>query len=117
MRRSIETILSQFGLVTWPLIMTWQFPSITTLVHLPNLETVIIEDMPELMTIWHPFFTSSCLDNLKMMQVSNCGKLENIFPSYMQRAFASLETLRISDLNSKSQLNNLSSHLKRLFAT
>ncbi|KAI9127444.1 hypothetical protein K1719_002003 [Acacia pycnantha] len=62
-------------------------------VHLPNLETIVIGGMPELKTIWQPFFTSSCLDNLKMMQVSNCGKLDNIFPSYMQRAFVSLETL------------------------
>ncbi|KAI9112237.1 hypothetical protein K1719_016760 [Acacia pycnantha] len=108
---SLKTLeVSNCGRLTniFPFELQGTFGSLETLkVHLPNLETIIIEGMPELKTIWHPFFTSSCLDNLKMMQVSNCEKLESIFPSYMQRAFASLETLMISDCNSVQSLFTL----------
>ncbi|XP_028790402.1 uncharacterized protein LOC114746341 [Neltuma alba] len=69
-------------------------------VRFPNSEKMIIEGMPELNTIWHPCFASNCFDGLKTMEVSECDKLESIFPSYMQRAFASLEALMVSDCKS-----------------
>ncbi|XP_028775902.1 uncharacterized protein LOC114732734 [Neltuma alba] len=73
-----------------------------------NLETIIIKDMPKLKTIWHPFFTSNSISSLKTMHVSKCEKLDKIFPSYMERAFRSLETLIVIDCNSVEVLFEIS---------
>ncbi|KAI9112297.1 hypothetical protein K1719_016820 [Acacia pycnantha] len=65
--------------------------NITTLeeVRLSKLETMVITDMKSLKKVWHFQF-----EGLKSLEVSNCGKLVNIFPSDTQGTFGNLETLK-----------------------
>ncbi|KAI4354381.1 hypothetical protein L6164_003247 [Bauhinia variegata] len=68
----------------------------------PKLEKVIINDMKNLKKIWHQQFGS-----LRTMEVKNCGKLERIFPSHMQRNFSSLETVSVTDCGSLKEIFEL----------
>ncbi|KAI9112137.1 hypothetical protein K1719_016660 [Acacia pycnantha] len=65
--------------------------NITTLeeVQLSKVETMVIKDMKSLKKVWHFQF-----GGLKSLEVSNCGKLVNIFPSDTQGTFGKLETLK-----------------------
>ncbi|KAI9080107.1 hypothetical protein K1719_037923 [Acacia pycnantha] len=71
--------------------------NITTLeeVRFSKLETMVIKDMKSLKKVWHFQF-----EGLKSLEVSNCGKLVNIFPSDMQGTFGNLETLKVNDCDS-----------------
>ncbi|KAI4353010.1 hypothetical protein L6164_001989 [Bauhinia variegata] len=62
-----------------------------------KLEKIIINDMQNLKTIWHP---ASSFGELKTLEVKSCPRLANVFPSYMQRKFGNLETLTVSDCDS-----------------
>ncbi|KAI4353030.1 hypothetical protein L6164_002008 [Bauhinia variegata] len=65
-----------------------------------KLEKIIINDMQNLKTIWHPQLTASSFGELKTLEVKSCPRLANVFPSYMQRKFGKLETLTVSDCDS-----------------
>ncbi|KAI4353646.1 hypothetical protein L6164_002578 [Bauhinia variegata] len=65
-----------------------------------KLEKIIINDMQNLKTIWHPQLTASSFGELKTLEVKSCPRLANVFPSYMQRKFGNLETLTVSDCDS-----------------
>ncbi|KAK4270286.1 hypothetical protein QN277_023340 [Acacia crassicarpa] len=64
-------------------------------VRLSKLETMVIKDMKSLKKVWHFQF-----EGLKSLEVSNCGKLVNIFPSDMQGTFGNLETLKVNGCDS-----------------
>ncbi|XP_028789178.1 disease resistance protein At4g27190-like [Neltuma alba] len=68
-------------------------------VRFTKLETMVVKDMESLKKIWHFQF-----DKLKSLEVSNCGKLVNIFPSDMQGTFGSLETLTVSSCGSVEEI-------------
>ncbi|XP_028789186.1 uncharacterized protein LOC114745204 [Neltuma alba] len=71
-------------------------------VGLTKLETVVISNMERLKKVWHSQF-----DGLKTMEVNNCGKLENIFPSDMHITFERMETLKVSDCCSVKEIFQL----------
>ncbi|KAI4353023.1 hypothetical protein L6164_002001 [Bauhinia variegata] len=65
-----------------------------------KLEKIIINDMQNLKTIWHPQLTANSFGELKTLELKSCPRLANVFPSYMQRKFGNLETLAVSDYDS-----------------
>ncbi|RXH90646.1 hypothetical protein DVH24_035410 [Malus domestica] len=83
-------------------------------VEFPSLEILWIQDLPKLKTIFHNRLRSDSFGKLRIMDVSRCHNLINIFgPSIMGRLNA-LETLRIMqcqslqvvyDTSSTTQLN------------
>ncbi|XP_028783525.1 uncharacterized protein LOC114739614 [Neltuma alba] len=73
-------------------------------VRFTKLETMVVKDMESLKKVWHSQF-----DRLKSLEVSNCGKLANIFPSDLQGTFGSLETLKVSDCGSVEEIFELAS--------
>ncbi|XP_028780998.1 uncharacterized protein LOC114737249 [Neltuma alba] len=68
-------------------------------VLLPKLETIIIEDLQNLETIWHPILTPNSMGSFETLKVKNCQKIQHIFPIYMHGAFATLETLMLENCN------------------
>ncbi|KAI4334776.1 hypothetical protein L6164_013486 [Bauhinia variegata] len=76
-------------------------------VGFPKLETVILNDMQNLETIWHPQCTVNSFGRLKSVEVKNCEKIVNIFPSCTQGKYSSLETLTISDCGSLEEIFSL----------
>ncbi|KAI4353333.1 hypothetical protein L6164_002292 [Bauhinia variegata] len=81
--------------------------NVITEVQFPKLEKIIIEDMQNLKTIWQPQLTASSFGELKTLDVKKCPKLVNIFPSYMQKKFCSLETLTVSDCDAMEEIFQL----------
>ncbi|XP_028780987.1 probable disease resistance protein At4g27220 [Neltuma alba] len=73
-----------------------------SMVGLPKLEAVVISNMKRLKKVWHSQF-----DGLKTMEVNNCEKLENIFPSDMHTTFERMETLKVSDCYSVKEIFQL----------
>ncbi|XP_028794526.1 probable disease resistance protein At4g27220 [Neltuma alba] len=76
-----------------------------TKVRFSKLETMVVKDMESLKKVWHFQF-----ERLKSLEVSNCGKLANIFPSDMQGTFGNLETLKVSDCGSVEEIFELTAN-------
>ncbi|KAK4270259.1 hypothetical protein QN277_023318 [Acacia crassicarpa] len=76
-------------------------------VGLPKLETLTIEDMENLETIWHPVLTPNSMCSFETLNVKSCQKIEHIFPIYMHGAFATLQTLIVDDCNSVQEVFQL----------
>ncbi|CAJ2673365.1 unnamed protein product [Trifolium pratense] len=61
-------------------------------VHFCKLEKIILKNMDNLKTIWHHQF-----ETLKMLQVNKCSKIVVVFPSSMQKSYNKLEMLEVTD--------------------
>ncbi|XP_028790403.1 uncharacterized protein LOC114746342 [Neltuma alba] len=68
-------------------------------VRFTKLETMVVKDMESLKKVWRLQFAS-----LKSLEVSNCGKLVDIFPSDMLGTLGSLETLTVSSCGSVEEI-------------
>ncbi|XP_044466116.1 uncharacterized protein LOC123196240 isoform X2 [Mangifera indica] len=67
-------------------------------VALPSLEKMVISGMDNLEVIWNYQLFGHSFQKLKLMEIKNCDKLLNIFPSDMSGRFWQLEELYIHDL-------------------
>ncbi|XP_028780993.1 uncharacterized protein LOC114737244 [Neltuma alba] len=76
-------------------------------VLLPKLETIIIEDLQNLETIWHPVLTLNSMGSFETLKVKKCQKIQHIFPIYMNEVFAALQTLKVKDCNSVQEIFQL----------
>ncbi|KEH26532.1 LRR and NB-ARC domain disease resistance protein [Medicago truncatula] len=61
-------------------------------VHFLKLEKILLKDMDNLKTIWHPQFKT-----LKMLEVNNCKKIVVVFPSSVQNTYNDLEKLEVTN--------------------
>ncbi|XP_028789184.1 uncharacterized protein LOC114745202 [Neltuma alba] len=76
-------------------------------VLLPKLETIIIEDLQNLETIWHPVLIPNSMGSFETLKVKKCQKIQHIFPIYMNGVFATPQTLKVKDCNSVQEIFQL----------
>ncbi|XP_028789189.1 uncharacterized protein LOC114745206 [Neltuma alba] len=76
-------------------------------VLLPKLETIIIEDLQNLETIWHPVLTPNSMGSFETLKVKKCQKMQHIFPTYMNGVFATLQTLMVEACKSVQEIFQL----------
>ncbi|KAI4354825.1 hypothetical protein L6164_003658 [Bauhinia variegata] len=70
-------------------------------VFFPNLETMIINSMQNLTTIWHhQLFTPNSFCKLKKVEIRYCHQLKTIFPSYTLRNLPGLLDVTVRDCDS-----------------
>ncbi|XP_004514678.1 uncharacterized protein [Cicer arietinum] len=69
-----------------------------------KLEKIILKDMDNLKTIWHPQF-----ETLKMLHVSNCKKIVVVFPSSMQKTYNKIELLEVTNCGLVEEIFELNS--------
>ncbi|KAK2454202.1 putative disease resistance protein [Trifolium repens] len=68
-----------------------------------KLEKIILKDMDNLKTIWHHQF-----ETLKNLQVNNCNKIVAVFPSSMQKTYNKLEMLEVTNCGLVEEIFELS---------
>ncbi|GMY21278.1 probable disease resistance protein At4g27220, partial [Fagus crenata] len=64
-------------------------------VGFPKLEEILINDMDNLMMIWHNQLVPQSFCKLKKLNVHHCGNLKKVFPDNMLRMIRNLEELNI----------------------
>ncbi|KAK2400439.1 hypothetical protein QL285_050141 [Trifolium repens] len=68
-----------------------------------KLEKIILKDMDNLKTIWHRQF-----ETLKKLQVNSCNKIVVVFPSSMQKTYKKLEMLEVTNCGLVEEIFELS---------
>ncbi|KAK2400421.1 hypothetical protein QL285_050127 [Trifolium repens] len=68
-----------------------------------KLEKIILKDMDNLKTIWHHQF-----ETLKKLQVNNCNNIVVVFPSSMQKTYDKLEMLEVTNCGLVEEIFELS---------
>ncbi|XP_034707669.1 disease resistance protein At4g27190-like isoform X2 [Vitis riparia] len=63
----------------------------------PNLENLILYDLPKLRDIWHHQLPLGSFDNLKILEVQNCLGLFNLIPSHLIQRFDNLKELKVDN--------------------
>ncbi|KAH0982906.1 hypothetical protein GBA52_010083 [Prunus armeniaca] len=69
-------------------------------VGFPSLESLIINNIPKLRTIWHGQLAPNSFQRLKIVKVLRCRSLINIFPPRMMGRLNALGTLKIKQCKS-----------------
>ncbi|KAM5584361.1 hypothetical protein ABKV19_003965 [Rosa sericea] len=64
-------------------------------VGLPRLETLIVHDLPKLMTIWHEQLAPDSFCRLKTVDVQRCSSLINIFGASILGRLNTLDALKL----------------------
>ncbi|WJX10999.1 hypothetical protein P8452_01661 [Trifolium repens] len=72
-------------------------------VHFGKLEKIILKDMDNLKTIWHRQF-----ETLKKLQVNSCNKIVVVLPSSMQKTYNKLEMLEVTNCGLVEEIFELS---------
>ncbi|WJX17439.1 hypothetical protein P8452_07357 [Trifolium repens] len=68
-----------------------------------KLEKIILKDMDNLKTIWHHQF-----ETLKKLQVNSCNNIVVVFPSSMQKTYNKLEMLEVTNCGLVEEIFELS---------
>ena len=66
-------------------------------VSFPNLEKLILHDLPKLREIWHHQLPLGSFNNLKILKVQNCQGLFNLIPSHLIQRFDNLKELEVNN--------------------
>ena len=66
-------------------------------VSFPNLEKLILHDLPKLREIWHHQLPLGSFNNLKILEVHNCSSLFNLIPSHLTQRLDNLEELEVNN--------------------
>ncbi|KAI4313378.1 hypothetical protein L6164_026365 [Bauhinia variegata] len=73
----------------------------------PNLETMVISDMDNLITIWNDQLAPRSFGKLKKVEIQNCKKLTSIFRSHILINLENFETLSITNCSSLNEIFKL----------
>ena len=66
-------------------------------VSFPNLEKLILDDLPKLRAIWHHQHPPESFYNLQILEVYNCPGLLNLIPSHLIQRFGNLKEIKVDD--------------------
>ena len=66
-------------------------------VSFPNLEKLILDDLPKLRAIWHHQHPPESFYNLQILEVYNCPGLLNLIPSHLIQRFGNLKEIKVGD--------------------
>ena len=66
-------------------------------VSFPNLEELILDDLPKLREIWHHQLPLGSFNNLKILEVQNCPGLFNLIPSHLIQRLDNLKELEVNN--------------------
>ena len=66
-------------------------------VSFPNLEKLILHDLPKLREIWHHQLPLVSFYNLQILKVYNCPGLLNLIPSHLMQRFDNLKEMGVSN--------------------
>ena len=63
----------------------------------PNLENLILYDLPKLREIWHHQLPLGSINNLQILKVQNCLGLFNLIPSHLIQRLDNLKELEVNN--------------------
>ena len=66
-------------------------------VSFPNLEKLILHNLPKLREIWHHQHPPESFYNLQILEVYNCPSLLNLIPSHLIQRFDNLKKLEVDN--------------------
>lgn len=99
---SISNCFKFFFLLVVGLIVSIQLRSLKHVINcmiqapiFPNLETFVISEMDNLISIWPGLLPQNSFCKLKKMEITSCNNLLNVFPCHVLDKLQSLESLNV----------------------